>query len=127
MSPEGRILPGCSVLPAVDDEPARQAKSKKKRDATGRFGVLNTFVDRTLRELDGTAAIVWLILYRDTKDDLACASQSDIATRAGFSPRTVRRALGRLKKLGLLTVVRRGGAGRLPSLYRLAAVPHGRS
>jgi len=47
-------------------------------DATGggRFGVPNTFVDVTLRSIDNRVAVVWLILYRDTKPDgLACTSR----------------------------------------------------
>ena len=32
--------------------------------------------------------MVWLVLYRDTKDGVAKTSQADIARRAGISVRT---------------------------------------
>src|SRR5262249_43065013 len=92
------------------------------RKGAGRFGVLNTFVDVTLRTLDSTAALVWLILFRDTKPDgLARASQSDLARRAGVSVSTVYRAIRQLDRARLLIVVRKGRVGAGVSIYRVRA------
>jgi hypothetical protein len=86
----------------------------------GRFAVLNSFLDFTLRDLDRAAATVWLLLYRDTKaDGLARTSQADLARRAGVKPRSVVRAVAKLRSFGLLTVVRQGGLRRGPSSYRV--------
>ncbi|MBN2559405.1 MAG: helix-turn-helix domain-containing protein [Phycisphaerae bacterium] len=109
----------------VEPEPARKKRASKKagkRRTAGRFEVLNAFVDVTLRELDATAAVVWLILYRDTKPNgLACTSQSDLARRAGLSISSIYRALRRLTRLGLLTLVRRGRVNSGASVYRVRA------
>ncbi len=127
MSGEPPVLHGCDVLsPQV---PAKAAKPKwSGKSASGRFGVLNTFVDVTLRELDRTAGLVWLVLFRDTKPDgLARTAQADIALRVSVSPRTVRTAVKRLEACGLLTVVFRGGLNRGPSIYRVRAVSENRN
>ena len=112
-------------LMAVGDEPPplRSTPPRPKgrpHDKTGRFAVLNAFLDFTLRDLDRAAAAVWLILYRDTKaDGLARTAQTDLARRAGVDVRTVRRACGKLADRGLLTVVRRGGLRSGLSTYRV--------
>ncbi|MFQ5807588.1 MAG: helix-turn-helix domain-containing protein [Phycisphaerae bacterium] len=132
MSVKPRILEGADVLPALEPAgglPRRTAKPSKRpkgKCGAGRFGVLNAFVDVTLRELDRTAAAVWLVLFRDTKPNgLACTSQTDIARRAGVSVRTVYRALRRLVRLGLLVVVRKGRLNVGASVYRLRATADG--
>lgn len=100
-----------------------KGKGPRAKRGSGRFSVLNTFVDVTLRQLDRTAAVVWLILYRDTKPNgLARTGQADISRRAGVTVRTVYTALRRLEKLGLLLVVHKGGLNRGASIYRLRAV-----
>ncbi len=116
------VLHGCDVLPP--QTPAKAARPKRSsKSAGGRFGVLNTFVDVTLREVDRTATAVWLVLYRDTKPDgLARTAQSDIARRVGCSVRTAYAALKRLEACGLMTVAFRGGLNRGPSIYRVRAV-----
>src|SRR5206468_3441661 len=87
--------------------------------APERFGVLNAFVDNTMGGLSRSEIIVWMILYRDTKDGTARTSQSDIARRGRMSRRTVIRALQRLEAAGLLEVIYRGGFHRGPSRYRV--------
>jgi hypothetical protein len=102
--------------------PASSSKSKSKgsRHARGRFQCINAFLDATLRDLDRAEMTVWLLLWRDTKPDgLARASQADLARRAGISDRTVRRALIRLHRRGLVIVVRRGALQAGPSVYRV--------
>jgi hypothetical protein len=81
--------------------------------------VLNAFVDFTMQELSRAEALVWLALYRDTKDGTAQTSQSDIARRAGENVRTVKRAIAGLHRRGLLVLVHRGSLRRGPSTYRL--------
>ena len=117
-------LEGCDVLSPMESiRPARKppadgTKKTTKRKAAGRFAVLNDFVDFTLRELPRACVAVWLVLYRDTKDGIACTSQTDIARRTGLSERAVRKAIRRLETLELVTVAFRGGLNRGASKYR---------
>lgn len=134
-------LAGCAVLPPmptdrpqrqehaapvagrVDDQPARDdTKPKRKpdrRQTRDRFELLNGFVDFTAGTLSRSELLVWLTLYRDTRDGIAKTGQADVARRTGLGERTVRWALGRLERRGLLVVVRRGGVQRGPSSYRV--------
>lgn len=116
------ILPGCTVLPPMDEpeQPTIEPpKPKPKRKAANRFAVLNGFVDVTMGELSRAEIATWLILYRDVRNGTARTSQTDIARRGGMSTRTVKRAIERLRGRGLLTVVRRGGLRQGPSTYRV--------
>jgi DNA invertase Pin-like site-specific DNA recombinase len=123
---------GRNILPVGDEPPPLEILDKKNQPvsgssnsrqgkvAKGRFGVLNTFVDITLRKIDRTAAAVWLILFRDTKPNgLACASHTDLALRAGISVSTVYRALKRLEAWGLIILVRKGRLNVGASIYHL--------
>lgn len=118
-------LSGCGVLPALEEEyveerrPATPEKTKRKRNVSERFQLLNTFVDFSMRHLNWSEIRVWMVLYRDSREGVARTSQEDIARRAGVSRVTVTRAIKRLKKCGLLQVVRQGGLGRGMSSYRL--------
>ena len=113
------ILSGCSVLPPMEPATKNGKPKRKKRKAADRFAVLNAFIDMTAAELSRSEIMVWLVLYRDTKNGLAKTSQSDIARRAGIDARTVRRAIDRLRVGGLLSIVRRGGFRQGPSTYRV--------
>lgn len=84
--------------------------------------MLNSFVDASLRDIGSSAAVVWLVLFRDTRNGLARTAQQDIARRTGLTARTVYSALKRLQGCGLVRVVRRGGLNRGPSVYRLRGV-----
>lgn len=121
---EPRILTGCEVLPPMEPLRPRTAsnngKPKRTKQTAGRFAAINAFADFTLRTLDRTGIAVWLLLWRDTKaDGLAKTSQADLARRAGISDRTARRAIDRLQRAGLLSVVHRGGLRRGVSTYRV--------
>ncbi|TWT37017.1 hypothetical protein KOR34_19630 [Posidoniimonas corsicana] len=83
--------------------------------------MLNAFVDVTMADLCRGDIAVWLVLYRDTRDGTARASQADIARRAGLSVRGVRTAVRRLERRGLLRCVYRGGLNRGVSRYRAIA------
>jgi CRP-like cAMP-binding protein len=100
--------------PSVNGQPKRP-----KRKAADRFAVLNAFIDVTAGELSRSEIMVWLVLYRDTKNGVAKTSQADIAQRAGMDTRTARRAIDRLRRDGLLSIVRRGGLRQGPSTYRV--------
>ncbi len=121
-------LDGCDVLPPLVSGDHRQSdaieqqtpnRKSNRRKTANRFAVLNNFVDFTMGELPRGCVVVWLVLYRDTKDGTARTSQADIARRAGLSVRGVRDAIRRLESLGLLKTVYRGGLNRGPSRYRV--------
>ena len=123
-------LRGCGTLPPMNGEPhvraagtardATKPKGKADRRPNGnRFALLNAFCDFTASKLSRSELLVWFTLYRDTRDGTARTGQADIARRAGLGERTVRWALGRLERRGLLIVVYRGGLSRGPSSYRL--------
>ena len=99
--------------------PPADAKAK----AGERFGVLNTFVDFGLAGLSRAEIAVWLVLYRDTKDDTARTSYDDIARRGGLSRRSVGRALRSLGERGMVKTIRKGGLNAGPSRYRLRGLP----
>lgn len=122
------VLPGASMLAPMDASepvheqqttPTKNGKAKGNRNAKGRFGVLNGFVDCSLPGLSRSEVMTWLVLFRDTRDGTARTSQADIARRAGLSDRSVRTAIGKLTKAGLLFVVYRGGLNQGPSRYRV--------
>lgn len=94
-------------------------KTREKAGTGARFKVVNTFADFTMRSLGRAEIAVWLLLWRDTKDGVARTSQKDLAQRAGVSERTARRAVQRLCRAGLLTIVHQGGVRRGPSTYRV--------
>lgn len=130
MSTRPKALDGCDVLPPMEPDrprpkpkraPKSQRTSKRGRKAgSGRFAVLNRFVDESMRKLDRTAACVWLVLYRDTKrDGTVQTGQTDIARRCDVCVRTVYAALETLRKHGLLTVIRKGRLGSGPTVYRI--------
>jgi hypothetical protein len=100
--------------------------AKKKAKGRGdRFRVLNSFVDRTLRELRRNEIAVWLVLYRDVRDGVANTSQVDIALRAGLGKRTVVRVIRRLVDKRLVQIVRRGGINSGASTYRIEPLEPG--
>ena len=122
------MLADCDVLPPMEPaEAARKAeqtepKQKPSHRKTGnRFAVLNDFVDAAAGELPRSDILVWLVLYRDTRNGIAETSQADIARRAKLSSRTVRYAIGRLTDRGLLALVYRGGINRGTSKYRVSS------
>ena len=94
-------------------------KANRARVAADRFGQLNAFLDSTAGTLERSELLVWLSLFRDVRDDVARTGQAAIARRIGLSERTVRWAVSRLEKRGLLTAVRRGSLSTGPTSYRL--------
>lgn len=108
--------------------PSPRAPKPHRRTRSQRFAVLNAFVDFGIAAADLTPAeaLVWLVLFRDTKaEGTARTAQADIARRAGLSVRGVKKAVRTLSAKGLLAVVRRGRLNSGPSTYRVH--PCGRS
>lgn len=103
------ILEGAAMLPPMKPNKATSSASIQKdnrRASQGdRFRILNAFVDCSMADLTRAELATWMILYRDTRDGIARAAQSDIATRAGLSERAIRNAIGSLEQAGLLQVV----------------------
>ena len=125
--PPGAVLPPLVTGDAGKGAPTRpagrkggRANARRSRRHSGRFAVLNGFVDGVMGTLPRAAALTWVCLYRDTKPDgLARTAVTDLARRVGGDRRTVLRALRLLVERGLLEVVRRGGLGRGLSVYRV--------
>ena len=116
-------LRGCEVLPPLETSStpvAGPAPQKKPKRAGERFRTLNAFCDFTMAGLIPSEIAVWLLLFRDTKQNgLARTSQADLARRAGVNPRTVGRAVLSLCQAGLLSVVHQGGLSKGSSTYRV--------
>lgn len=98
-----------------------------KRRSNLRFETLNRFIDSTIHELHLTPceALVWMVVYRDSKPPkwLASASFDDIARRANISRRSVANAVRSLTSKKLLHVVRRGGLNRGSTVYVATPIP----
>lgn len=112
---DGEAAPPAAPAPPAPPVPKRRARS-------GRFAVLNAFVDFGIADagLTPAEALVWLVLFRDTKaDGTARTGQADVGRRAGLSSRGVKLAVRGLKAKGMLRVVRRGRLNDGPSVYRV--------
>ena len=122
------------AAPYGDDDPPHRVNGSSHRGngvqtneaaarTKNRFAVFNAFIDVAMRTVSTTEAAVWFVLYRETKPNgVAKVSQRQIAEAVGVDERTVRRAIDRLRDLGLIEVARRGGIGRGPSSYRVFGV-----
>ena len=106
--------------------PKRSTRDKPKRQTADRFKVFNAFVDFTAGELRRSELLVWLTLYRDTRDGIATTSQRDIANRCGINRKTVERSIESLIGRGLLVVVRTGGFRRGSASYRVLPIDRDR-
>jgi hypothetical protein len=96
-----------------------KAIDPKRKAAADRFGILNAFVDVTMRDLTPSEKLVWFVLFRDVRDGVAKVAQSDIANRSGLTQSTVSLAVKRLVKRGLLRIVHQGGFRKGLSTYRI--------
>jgi hypothetical protein len=102
---------------------ARRRPTSKRRSSL-RFETLNAFVDTGARHLSPSGQAVWLVLFRDTKQNgLARTAVDDIAERTGLGRRTVLRSLKALASKRMLQTMRRGGLNRGPSSYRIFPFP----
>lgn len=122
------VAPKTAPEPAANPRAGKEAvegKAEGRAVTGGRFRALNEFVDRAMRDLTRAEISVWLVLYRDERNGAVRVSVNQIAERAGASSRSVIRALERLKKLGMVEPILRGGLNRGPSIYRIQPVPTG--
>ena len=122
----GEDPPAMLTKEEIERTAARRPKPKGK--AGNRFAVMNAFIDFTMAGLPHPCRSVWVVLWRDTSPDgLARTAQADIARRIGMSVPTVKRAVGKLESLGLVTVAYRGGLGGRLSVYRVNPLPRDHS
>jgi DNA-binding MarR family transcriptional regulator len=106
-------------------EPIARRKTSRRRSRL-RFETINAFVDSGMADLNRAELAVWLILFRDTKQDgTARASLDDLARRGGMNRQTASRAVGRLTRRKMLQIIRRGGLNCGPSTYRVFPFPTG--
>jgi hypothetical protein len=125
--PPGAVLPPLVTAAAAECASTRptglkggKTHARRSRKHSGRFAVLNGFVDGVMGTLPRAAALTWVCLWRDTKPDgLARTAVADLARRVGGDRSTVIRAMRLLVERGRLDVVRRGGLGRGVSTYRV--------
>lgn len=107
-------------------ESSRESARRSPNRIRGKSGVaqrwraLNDFIDVTMRDLNRTEAVVWLVLFRDARvNGLVRSAQLDLARRIGVSERTIRTALKSLKGSRLVEELRKGSPEGGPSLYRI--------
>ena len=120
--PAGKTL--APLEPESDEAPAPPPGRRvpRKRHTADRFGEINSFVDVTMRSLTRTEALVWFVLWRDSRHGLARTSYASLARTCGCRRATVGVALQTLREKGLVQVVRQGGKGRGSNVYRLRSV-----
>ncbi len=99
----------------LDQTKPKRAPAPKPN--ANRWRVLNEFVDLHMASLTGAEVAVWMVLYRDSRNGVARSGMSDIARRAGISPRHGLRAIQALISKGLLQRTYRGGLNRGVSRY----------
>src|SRR5437763_1021386 len=118
--PEGEDPPPFRVVRGAEDRP------RGHKGATGgRFQALNAFGEGVMAARDRRETAAWPVPYRDCRDGVARTSLSEVARRGGMDRRTAQRAVRRLRKRGLVEVVRRGGLNLGPSSYRVLVPPAG--
>jgi hypothetical protein len=84
--------------------------------------ILAAFVNKTMHQLKPAEVCVWLALFAWVSLETGLVSMpiKRIAGLTGLSTATVKRAMRRLRQLGLVTTVKRGNVFvRLPGVYRL--------
>lgn len=105
--------------------PHAPTRPTKPTPASGRFLMLNQFVDQTMRNLTPAERAVWLCLFRHARDGRVRVSQTRIAAQCGLSTRTTKRAIAQLIERTLLRRVVRGTVTHGCSEYKIRAfVPH---
>lgn len=122
---DNAIIPVGGKLPPIS--PPGQSGNKTKRQGTrplrlrgvDRFSMLNEFIDSGMAGLSRLEALVWLVLFRDARGDIAESSSRYLAVRIGVNPRSVIRALVKLHAKGFIIVRRKGGLNQGANIYQL--------
>ena len=109
--------PDTAVMVQATSKPPARKKKQRKPASVHRFAVMNEFLDCTVADLTRSQALVWLVLFRDTRNGTARTSMQDIARRIGTSRRRTQDAINALISMGLVDRVRRGGINQGPSVY----------
>ncbi len=84
---------------------------------SNRFAILNEFIDSGMLGLPPLQSLVWLVLYRDARGNVAEVSASYIARRIGVVRRSVTRALKGLRDRDLICILKRGGLNKGANTY----------
>lgn len=105
--------------------PKKQSHKQPNVAASQRFKALNTFIDFTMQDLKRADIVVWLTLFRDSREGVSRTSQADIARRGGLSVRAVSTAVAKLIDLKLLKVTHLGGLNKGPSSYQVQPLQEG--
>ena len=122
---DATVIPVGGELPLIPPpghigKSVRQKTVETTKPHTGnRFILLNEFIDSGMAGLSRLEALVWLVLFRDARGDIAETSARYVGTRIGVDRRSVQRALAKLRSVGLLTVKRKGGLNRGSNVYQL--------
>ena len=102
--------------PKPGGKPGKRAGAVKRR-----FTLLNTIADEALPTLKGRGEVAaWLVLFRHAKPNgIAVVSVADLARRIGATESTAKRALCRLREVGLVERIKRGSLASGASVWRL--------
>lgn len=111
------------TTPAVKRAVHKTNKSKPSKATGQRFQSINDFVDATMQKLKPTAALAWIVLWRDARNGIARTSQSDIARRVGVSRKTAMRAIAELEAASIVKRVVKGNSFKQCSAYEVYAKP----
>jgi hypothetical protein len=105
---------------AVAEPPAEACDDPLLRELLRASRLLQTFTDHSLPHLLSSEVEVWLFLFRWSVKGVTSTAQAEIVRKTGMSLTTVQGAMRRLKRLGLLVMIRRGNnLTEVPSMYRL--------
>ena len=98
------------AAPVQPGEPNRLVKKIK---------LFNRFVDETLKGLEHSTALLWVVLYREARNGIAEISHGQLAKIMGVSGRTICRHIDVLIANKLLRKLKTGGYGRGCNKYQL--------
>lgn len=95
-----------------------QSQGISRGRVAGRFRLINRFLDKHARNCSTTAALAWVVIWRDSRDGIAVTSYMRLADRLGVSRATAARAIRQLRELGYLEVARSGSEALGPTWHR---------
>ncbi len=101
---------------------AKDEKPKKKSPKTyaqERWMLINNFIVNSASQLKRSEMLVWLMLFRNSREGTVAMSQRNIAKLTGIRVDNINIAIKGLKQKGLVKVVHQGGYRHGMSRYRL--------
>lgn len=98
------------AAPVQSREPSRLERKIK---------LINRFVDETLKGLEHSTALLWVVLYREARNGVAEISHGQLAKIMNVSDRTICRHIDVLIANKLLRKLKTGGYGRGCNKYQL--------